>query len=122
MKQYRYTTANYTPQETAIPDAVMDTSELNDIRRLAGMPLLAEHGEKIAPTKDPENNISPVGSDTHADFSHTDFAKGEGANISKTAMEKRKIEHDKNIRPGTDEWFQLWFSKPYLTGEKPTRD
>jgi hypothetical protein len=24
-----------------------------------------------------------------------------------------------NIRPGTDEWFKLWFSKPYLTGEKP---
>jgi hypothetical protein len=25
--------------------------------------------------------------------------------------------HD--IRPGTEEWFKLWFSLPYLTGEKP---
>jgi aryl-alcohol dehydrogenase-like predicted oxidoreductase len=24
-----------------------------------------------------------------------------------------------NIRPGTPEWFKLWFSLPYLTGEKP---
>ena len=27
-----------------------------------------------------------------------------------------------NIRPGTDEWFKLWFSKPYLTGEKKIND
>jgi len=25
---------------------------------------------------------------------------------------------ENNIKPGTPEWFQLWFSKPYLTGEK----
>ena len=25
-----------------------------------------------------------------------------------------------NIRPGTDEWFKLWFSRPSLTGEDPT--
>ena len=25
-----------------------------------------------------------------------------------------------NIRPGTDEWFKLWFARPTLTGENPT--
>jgi hypothetical protein len=115
MKQYRYTAPNFA--EPAIPDAVMDLTELNDMRKLAGLPLLTEYQQH-----DPINVDSPVGSNTHADFSHTDFAKGEGANISKTAMEKRKIEHDKDIKPGTDEWFQLWFSRPYLTGEKPTND
>lgn len=25
-----------------------------------------------------------------------------------------------NIKPGTDEWFKLWFSRPKLTGENPT--
>jgi hypothetical protein len=25
---------------------------------------------------------------------------------------------DNNIKPGTPEWFQLWFSLPYMTGEK----
>lgn len=24
-----------------------------------------------------------------------------------------------NIKPGTDEWFRLWFSRPGLTGESP---
>jgi hypothetical protein len=24
-----------------------------------------------------------------------------------------------NIRPGTDEWFKLWFARPTLTGENP---
>lgn len=43
----------------------------------------------------------------------------EGSNISITGTEKSQIQREKNIKPGTDEWFRLWFSKPYLTGEKP---
>ena len=42
-----------------------------------------------------------------------------GSNISITGMEKGKLMKQHNIKPGTPEWFQLWFSKPYLTGEKP---
>jgi hypothetical protein len=42
-----------------------------------------------------------------------------GSNISKTANQISSIMKEKNIQPGTPEWFQLWFSKPYLTGEKP---
>lgn len=42
-----------------------------------------------------------------------------GSNISVTGTEKRALERKHNIQPGTDEWFQLWFSKPYLTGEPP---
>lgn len=40
-------------------------------------------------------------------------------NISVTGSEKRKIEREKNIKPGTDEWFKLWFSLPGLTGKAP---
>lgn len=43
----------------------------------------------------------------------------EGMNISVTGTEKAKLMRKHNIKPGTQEWFQLWFSKPYLTGEKP---
>lgn len=43
----------------------------------------------------------------------------EGANMSITGSEKGELMRKHNIRPGTPEWFQLWFSKPYLTGEKP---
>lgn len=43
----------------------------------------------------------------------------QGSNISVTAAEKAQIQRDRNIQPGTPEWFQLWFSLPYMTGEKP---
>ena len=46
----------------------------------------------------------------------------EGSNISITGNEKAKLMRKHNIEPGTQEWFQLWFSKPYLTGEKPVSD
>lgn len=37
-------------------------------------------------------------------------------NISATGTEKKRIEREKNIQPGTDEWFKLWFSLPHMTG------
>lgn len=43
----------------------------------------------------------------------------EGINISVTGTEKANLMKQHDIRPGTPEWFQLWFSRPYLTGEKP---
>ena len=46
----------------------------------------------------------------------------QGSNISVTGMEKRRLEKENNIKPGSPEWFKLWFSKPYLTGEKPIGD
>jgi len=42
-----------------------------------------------------------------------------GSNISVTGNEKGELMKQHDIRPGTDEWFKLWFSKPYLTGERP---
>lgn len=44
---------------------------------------------------------------------------GEESNISITGNEKGELMKKHNIKPGTDEWFKLWFSRPYLTGEKP---
>lgn len=40
-------------------------------------------------------------------------------NISYTGTEKGQLMKQHNIQPGTPEWFKLWFSRPYLTGEKP---
>jgi hypothetical protein len=42
-----------------------------------------------------------------------------GSNISITGNEKGELMKKHDIKPGTDEWFKLWFSKPYLTKEKP---
>ncbi len=43
----------------------------------------------------------------------------EGINVSISGTEKRELERKHNIRPGTPEWSQLWFSLPYMTGEPP---
>lgn len=43
----------------------------------------------------------------------------QGSNISITGNEKGQLMKKHNIKPGTPEWFQLWFSLPYMTGEKP---
>jgi hypothetical protein len=45
----------------------------------------------------------------------------EGSNISLTGTEKARLQKKHDIQPGTPEWFQLWFSLPYLTGEKPIK-
>jgi len=41
-----------------------------------------------------------------------------GSNISITGNENGRIQREQNIKPGTPEWFKLWFSLPYMTGEK----
>jgi hypothetical protein len=45
-----------------------------------------------------------------------------GMNMSITGTEKGELMKKHNIQPGTPEWFQLWFSLPYMTGEKPYQD
>jgi hypothetical protein len=40
-------------------------------------------------------------------------------NLEMPAAEKARLMKEHNIQPGTPEWFQLWFSRPYMTGEKP---
>jgi hypothetical protein len=42
-----------------------------------------------------------------------------GSNISITGNEKGKLMKKHNIKAGSKEWFKLWFSLPYMTGEKP---
>jgi hypothetical protein len=42
-----------------------------------------------------------------------------GSNISITGTEKKILERQLNIKPGTPEWFQLWFSLPkFMNGER----
>lgn len=42
-----------------------------------------------------------------------------GSNISLTGNEKAQLMKKHNIKPGTDEWFRLWFTRPYLTNTSP---
>jgi hypothetical protein len=47
------------------------------------------------------------------------FNPYEGSNISITGNEKGELMKKHNIKPGTPEWFRLWFTLPHLTGRKP---
>lgn len=115
MKERRITSADFVaPNESLDPDAFMAEDDLKQLKKLAGLGagLLEDYytagGHDPALTTPNDNNgnpMSPVGS-----------------NISVTGMEKRNLEKSNNIKPGTPEWFRLWFSKPYLTGEKPVGD
>jgi hypothetical protein len=42
-----------------------------------------------------------------------------GENLSHTGTAKAEYQRKHNIRPGTPEWFRLWFAQPKLTGEDP---
>ena len=42
-----------------------------------------------------------------------------GETFGQAGQEKSEIMRKHNIRPGDAEWFKLWFSLPYMTGEKP---
>ena len=36
-----------------------------------------------------------------------------------TQGDQAEYQRKHNVRPGTDEWFKLWFARPKLTGENP---
>ena len=42
-----------------------------------------------------------------------------GENLSMIGTKKSEYQRKHNIKPGTDEWFKLWFAQPKLTGENP---
>lgn len=47
------------------------------------------------------------------------FEINKGSNISVTGTEKAQIMREQNIKPGTPEWFRLWFSRPLWFKEPP---
>ena len=99
MKQYRITSDNI-PQDST-DDAYLAPEdpihELKIVQYLAGLGGQARLQEYRAH----QNEIN------------------KGSNITVTSAEKVKLMKENDIRPGTPEWFRLWFSRPYLTDEKP---
>jgi len=93
MTQRRFTSADFVPEgESGEPDAVLDSNDpIHELKKLSG------------------TDQQPR------------WEKYDGINISRTGMEKRELEKKHNIQPGTPEWFRLWFSLPYMTGEKPVK-
>jgi len=42
-----------------------------------------------------------------------------GENLSYVGTAKAEYQRKHKIKPGTPEWFKLWFAQPRLTGENP---
>jgi hypothetical protein len=100
-KQIKLTSSDFYSTEDLIPEAVLDENDpVIDIQRLAG--------------------LSDANQGSLKEYSgYNTVAKTEVSNVSHTANEKIQYQQQNNIQPGTPEWFRLWFSLPYLTGEKP---
>ena len=115
MKQYRITSANFVaPGETGDPDAFMAPDDLAQLKKLAGMDTLGLLEDYSPGDSDPKINAMMT--------ADQNVPSPVGSNISVTGMDTRNLEKQNHIKPGTPEWFRLWFSKPYLTGEKPVGD
>ena len=97
----KLTSADFYKTEDLLPETVLDENDpVHDIQRLAGL-----------------NNANQGSLKEYSGYSSV--AKTEVSNVSHTANEKIQYQQQNNIQPGTPEWFRLWFSLPYLTGEKP---
>lgn len=106
MKQYRITQADFVlPGETGDANAVMDARDLAEIKKLAGITGLLEAeagmypGQNLVPQAGEDGIQSPVGS-----------------NISFTAQERNALLKEFHVMPGTDLWFIINFTKPFLNG------
>jgi len=75
--------------------------------------------DKLKSVPDRQENTDTTLEDLKKLSGVTSQVIGEESNISITGSEKASLMREHNIQPGTDEWFRLWFSRPYLTGEKP---
>lgn len=73
------------------------------------------NGSKSAPAQLPERETSLDDLKKLAGIGEGDPGKA----MTARATDIAKYQREHGIRPGTDEWFRLWFAKPTLTGEKP---
>jgi hypothetical protein len=97
MKQFKITSENYNLHNSQEDDCALSPDDpVQKLKKLAGLGGLGGQARLY------EYNSS----------------LNQGSNITVTAAENSRIMREKNIQPGTPEWFQLWFSLPYLTGEK----
>ena len=102
-KELKLTASDFYTTDDLIPEAVLDANDpIQELRQLSGISLT------------PGLNVGRL-----QEYTEPGSVSTEGSNVSKTAMEKVNYQNDNNIQPGSPEWFRLWFSKPYLTGEKP---
>ena len=92
------------PGESLETNAHMDPEDLANLKRLAGIPV-SEDANMMMGSNDVNspNPVKPAGENPWGISSPIGTT---GANL-----DKRKIEREKKLVPGTDEWFRLWFTR-----------
>jgi hypothetical protein len=106
MKQYRITQEDFVlPGESGDADTVMDANDLAEIKRLAGITGLLEAGAGMY-----------TGHNTVPQAAEAGIQSPVGSNISYTAKERNDLLKEYHVMPGTDLWFLINFSLPYMTG------
>lgn len=73
--------------------------------------------EQIKSVRLPEQNIDSL--DDLKRLAGVNEPTSYGEELSQRASNLGQIQRERDIKPGTDEWFRLWFARPKLTGEKP---
>lgn len=94
-KQIRITSETFrlAGDDPTVPDAYIDPVVLSQVKKEAGIHDFQYHGPCTATAEHFQENV----------------------------LDKGKYQRENNIRPGTNEWFKLWYSKPDITGETPTK-
>jgi hypothetical protein len=106
MKQYRITSEHFVHQgETGDADAVMDSTDLYQLKKLAGITGLLEAEAGMY-----------TGNNTVPQAAETGIESPVGSNISFTAQERNALLKEFHVMPGTDLWFIINFTKPFFNG------
>jgi hypothetical protein len=104
MKQYRITSEHFvSPGETGDADTVMNPDDLAQIKKLAG--IVTEAGAGMY-----------TGHNTVPQAAETGITSPVGSNISYTAKERNDLIKEYHVMPGSDLWFLINFSLPFMTG------
>jgi hypothetical protein len=109
MKQYRITSAHFVTQgDAGEADAYIDPRELNELKRLAGMPIAEDSGGMS------DNGAGPVGGnmDNVPQAQETGIKSPVGSTQRNVARERKQLEHEYAVQPGTDLWFIINFTQP----------
>jgi hypothetical protein len=111
MRQYRFTSEHFIlPGETGEADAFMDAKELQELKKLAGMPMtesgMGDNGAGM---------VGDLGIQT-PQAQEVGIKSPLGSLTNNTTKDRADLMREYTARTGTDLWFIINFGKPELTG------
>ena len=107
MKQYRYTSENFVhPGETGDADAYIDANDLNELKKLSGIPVNLPLAEDMSAGGLVGGNMDNVPQAQEAGI-----VSPVGTNVTHTAKHRNDLLKLYNARPGDELWFLINFDE-----------